>query len=315
MAINNRHDFHAFSAFRCPNPCPATLGHHKRRVDEAFFFIHRTSVAKLVSHIRQQAPQHLIAAPSLKAPMYRFVVGIALRQHMPLRTCVEKPQDCFKNATCRDRLASGTTIGNVFLGETWYHDGLPADKQEAFRKADHAARTAEMTKHAELPEHDEFLWRQAKKITVVSDEMRAVVESEWPELAHKLPPKDDGLHIRRTLALARTWPRRASGSLRSMSKHARTPMTRPGPTPRRPAPPRHSTAIFRSSVQARTWPKRVSGLPRLMSKQANLHSAFQTSPSHSDGANSRPSSAQRASKPARDGTRLAAPRRRARACD
>jgi hypothetical protein len=23
----------------------------------------------------------------------------------------------------------------------------------------------------------------------LSDEMRAVVESEWPELAHKLPPK------------------------------------------------------------------------------------------------------------------------------
>src|SRR6516162_1168970 len=115
MAINNRHDFHAFSAFRCPNLCPATLGHHERRVDEAFFFIERTSVAKLVSNIRQQPPQNLIAAPSLKALMYRFVVGIALRQHMPLRTCVEKPQDCFKNATCRDRLASGTTIGNVLL--------------------------------------------------------------------------------------------------------------------------------------------------------------------------------------------------------
>src|SRR5437870_4441974 len=85
MAINNRHNFHAFSAFRCPNLCPATLGHHERRVDEAFFFIQRTSVAKLVSNIRQQPPQNLIAAPSLKAPMYRFVVGIALRQHMPLR--------------------------------------------------------------------------------------------------------------------------------------------------------------------------------------------------------------------------------------
>ena len=24
----------------------------------------------------------------------------------------------------------------------------------------------------------------------ISDEMRAVVESEWPELAYKLPPKD-----------------------------------------------------------------------------------------------------------------------------
>src|SRR5215471_8498812 len=115
MAINNRHDFHAFPACRCPNLYPATLGHHECRVDEAFFFIQRTSVAKLVSNIRQQPPQNLIAAPSLKAPMYRFIVEIALRQHMPLRTCVEKPEDRLKNALCRDRLASGTTIGNVLL--------------------------------------------------------------------------------------------------------------------------------------------------------------------------------------------------------
>src|SRR5262245_63480962 len=32
---------------------------------------------------------------------------------MPLRTRVENPQDCFKNATGRDGFASGTTIGNV----------------------------------------------------------------------------------------------------------------------------------------------------------------------------------------------------------
>ena len=115
MAINNRHDFHAFSAFRCSDLCPATLGHHERRIDEAFFFIQHTSVAKLVSNIRQHPPQNLIAAPSLKPSMYRFVVGIALRQHMPLRTCVENPQDCFKNATCRNEFASGTTIGNVLL--------------------------------------------------------------------------------------------------------------------------------------------------------------------------------------------------------
>jgi hypothetical protein len=68
----------------------STLGHHERRVDEAFFFMQRTSVAKLVSNIRQHPPQNLIAEPSLKALMYRFVVGTALRQH---------PQDCFKNAT------------------------------------------------------------------------------------------------------------------------------------------------------------------------------------------------------------------------
>jgi hypothetical protein len=28
-----------------------------------------------------------------------------------------------------------------------------------------------------------------EKVTVVSDEMREVAESEWPELAHKLLPK------------------------------------------------------------------------------------------------------------------------------
>ena len=30
---------------------------------------------------------------------------------------------------------------------------------------------------------------QVEHIDHISDEMRAVVESEWPELAHKLPPK------------------------------------------------------------------------------------------------------------------------------
>jgi hypothetical protein len=29
---------------------------------------------------------------------------------------------------------------------------------------------------------------EIEKVTVTSDEMRAVVEIEWPELAHKLPP-------------------------------------------------------------------------------------------------------------------------------
>ena len=115
MAINNRHDFHAFSAFRCSDLCPATLGHHERRVDEAFFFIQHTSVAKLVSNIRQHPPQNLIAAPSLKPSMYRFVVGIALRQHMPLRTCVENPQNRFQHMTSRNRLASSTPIGNMLL--------------------------------------------------------------------------------------------------------------------------------------------------------------------------------------------------------
>ena len=31
---------------------------------------------------------------------------------------------------------------------------------------------------------------EIEHIDEISDEMRAVVESEWPELAHKLPPKN-----------------------------------------------------------------------------------------------------------------------------
>jgi hypothetical protein len=30
-----------------------------------------------------------------------------------------------------------------------------------------------------------------ERIEAISDEMRAVVESKWPELAHKLPPKTE----------------------------------------------------------------------------------------------------------------------------
>jgi hypothetical protein len=32
---------------------------------------------------------------------------------------------------------------------------------------------------------------ELERIEAISDEMRAVVESEWPELAHKLPPKTE----------------------------------------------------------------------------------------------------------------------------
>ena len=31
--------------------------------------------------------------------------------------------------------------------------------------------------------------REIEHISVISDEVRAIVEEEWPELVHKLPPK------------------------------------------------------------------------------------------------------------------------------
>src|SRR5215813_14921177 len=86
MTINYRHDFHAFSAPCQPDLWPAPFCHRKRRVDETLFFIQRASVAKLVGDIRQHLSQNLIAAPSLETTMYSFVVRIALRQHVPLRS-------------------------------------------------------------------------------------------------------------------------------------------------------------------------------------------------------------------------------------
>ena len=110
-----RHDFHAFSALRWSDFRPATFGHNERRIDEAFFFIQRAFVAKLVGNVRQNPTQNLVAAPSLKASMHSFVVRIALRQHVPLRACVENPQYRFQHMTGRDRLASRTPIGNMLL--------------------------------------------------------------------------------------------------------------------------------------------------------------------------------------------------------
>src|SRR6266487_3713372 len=115
MAIDNRHDFHAFSALRSSDFQPATLGHNEGCVDEAFFFVQYASIAKLVGNIRQHATQNLIAAPSLKAPMHNFVVRVALRQHVPLRARVENPQYRFKHTTRRNRFAPRTSIANILL--------------------------------------------------------------------------------------------------------------------------------------------------------------------------------------------------------
>ena len=80
MAIHNRHDFHAFSALRSSRISQPAARHNEGCVDEAFFFVQRASMAKLVGNIRQHATQNLIAAPSLKAPMHSFVVRVALRR-------------------------------------------------------------------------------------------------------------------------------------------------------------------------------------------------------------------------------------------
>ena len=115
VAIYNRHDFQAFSAFRRTDFGTAALGHRKGRVDEALFLIQCASVAKPVGNVGQNAAQNFIAAPGLKTAMHGFVIGIALRQHVPLSAGVQNPQRCFQNLARRNGLPPSSAVRNVLF--------------------------------------------------------------------------------------------------------------------------------------------------------------------------------------------------------
>ena len=130
-----------FPRFVGPISLAATFGHNERRIDEAFFFIQCASVAKLVSNVGQNPTQNLVAAPSLKASMHSFVVRIALRQHVPLRTCVEYPQHRFQHMTSWNRFTSRRPSGICSSGKCFHvfplfvrqpnHSSFIADRQQS----------------------------------------------------------------------------------------------------------------------------------------------------------------------------------------
>src|SRR5216684_400114 len=145
MAIHNRHDFHAFSTLGSSDFRPATLAHDEGCVDKAFLLVQCASIAKLVGNIRQPATQNLVAAPSLKAPMHSFVVRVALRQHVPLRACVENPEYRFEHTTGRSRFAPRTSIGNILLRKM-IPDALPL----LVREPNHSTFTSDRQQSAIL---------------------------------------------------------------------------------------------------------------------------------------------------------------------
>jgi hypothetical protein len=52
---------------------------------------------------------------TLKTAMHGFVIGIALRQHVPLSAGVQNPQRCFQNLTRGNGLAARPSIRNVLF--------------------------------------------------------------------------------------------------------------------------------------------------------------------------------------------------------
>ena len=115
MTIYNRHDFQAFSSFRRADVRATGLGHCKGRVDKALFFVQHATRAKFVGDVSQNSAQNLAPTPSLKMAMHRFVIRIALRQHVPLRAAVQNPQRRFKDFPRRNRLPTRAPLRNVLF--------------------------------------------------------------------------------------------------------------------------------------------------------------------------------------------------------
>jgi hypothetical protein len=117
VAIHDRHDFHAFSTLGRSDLGASALRHQESCVDEAFFFVEHAAFSQFVGDVHENAPQNFTAAPGLKAAMNRFVVRIALGEHVPLRAGVEYPKRSLKNLACRDRPAARLPVRNVLFGK------------------------------------------------------------------------------------------------------------------------------------------------------------------------------------------------------
>src|SRR5579862_1536278 len=124
MTIDYRHDFHAFSAPSRPNLLAATLGRCKRRVDIALRLIELALRAQSVGQIGQRGANHLALAPLLKATVYRLVVRVGLRKHVPLSAGVENPQHRLKHFARGNWLAPRAIVG-VVLFRKMLPDQLP----------------------------------------------------------------------------------------------------------------------------------------------------------------------------------------------
>jgi len=117
MTIDYRHDFHAFSSSRRPDLLTAAFRRGEGGVDVALGFVDLAVFAKHIGKIGQRSANHFALAPLLKAAMYRLVVGVALRKHVPLSAGVQDPQHRFEHFASRNRLSTWTIIRDVFLGK------------------------------------------------------------------------------------------------------------------------------------------------------------------------------------------------------
>lgn len=117
MALHNRQYFHAFSALREPHGLSAALRCGKHGIEEALAFIMRPFFTQRIRQLDEGLTQHLALAPLLELAMDRFVVGIALGQHVPLCVGVQNPEYRFQDVASGHPFADRATVRKVFHGE------------------------------------------------------------------------------------------------------------------------------------------------------------------------------------------------------
>jgi hypothetical protein len=94
---------------------------------------------------------------------------------------------CFPDALTAD--AFRQRFGGTRLTSSPFKPGRPSGPRVRYQRS-YSPRVVDgkIMTPADLRQLHKYML-DIEKVTVISDEMRAVVESEWPELAHKLPPK------------------------------------------------------------------------------------------------------------------------------
>jgi hypothetical protein len=94
---------------------------------------------------------------------------------------------CFPNAATAEAFQG--RFGGTRLTHSPSKPGRPSGPKARYQRSHspHIVGDKVMTP-ADLRRLHKYML-EIKEISAISDEMRAVVESEWPELAHKLPPK------------------------------------------------------------------------------------------------------------------------------
>ena len=115
MTIHNRQDFHTFPPAGGTDALATALGHGKCCINEALALVDGAFFAQRIGELRENLAQHLAFTPLLEPAMHGLVIGIALREQVPLGAGVQNPEHRFQDGPRRHRFATGPAFRDVFL--------------------------------------------------------------------------------------------------------------------------------------------------------------------------------------------------------